>query len=443
MGQSNCLSMIFQLIFSRTRTHSSIEQVIYITSNRSTNILLNVLKIDLISSSYIIQSNNDYSQRNSNEFILSIDYFDLILPNYLLNDSNTNQYSPFRNTIAANNELNKPHPNTPVNNDPIKPITTIVSTEQINLIKKSKLLRTNDSFRSFLYVYPKSLKYDQQKMFSKARNILIKTELRENDSNSADETSCLKSILNLNKNFLTNNEENIFATNHLTQITHHNKTPQFYDEIKILLPMNLNEKHHLLFKFYHVSCSNAKSITAIKSDEIAIINESINSNYSKSVETLIGYAWLPIFKNGRLINGEKQLPVAQTITGSYLTFEQTGFGQSVGPNDIKWIDGMKPLFKFNLVPLSTIHTTDPHVANFYNQSEKLINSLRLIDLKNVPSSIGKKRAPLIDSTINETKSSSIPSSITNKEIINNSIKVILIFLDKNNEIQLIIFRWIR
>ena len=378
-----------------------------------------MFKIDLISSSYIIQSTNDYSQRNSNEFILSIDYFDLILPNYSLNDSNSNQYSPIRNTIAANNELNKP--NTPVNNEPTKPISTTVSTEQINLIKKAKLLRTNDSFRSFLYVYPKSLKYDQQKIFSKARNILIKTELRENDSNSADETSCLKSILNLNRNFLTNNEENIFATNHQTQITHHNKTPQFYDEIKILLPLNLNEKHHLLFKFYHVSFSNAKSITAIKSDELTITNESIN--YSKSVETLIGYAWLLLFKNGRLINGEKQLPVAQTITSSYLTFEQTGFGQSVGPSDIKWIDGMKPLFKVNLIPLSTIHTTDPHVANFYNQSEKLINSLKLIDLKNVPSSIGKKRAPLIDSTINEIK-----STITNKEIINNSIKVILTFL---------------
>lgn len=389
-----------------------------------------MFKIDLISSSYIIQSTNDYSQRNSNEFILSIDYFDLILPNYSLNDSNSNQYSPIRNTIAVNNELNKP--NTPVNNEPIKPISTTVSIEQISLIKKAKLLRTNDSFRSFLYVYPKSLKYDQQKIFSKARNILIKTELRENDSNSADETSCLKSILNLNRNFLTNNEENIFATNHQTQITHHNKTPQFYDEIKILLPLNLNEKHHLLFKFYHVSCSNAKSITAIKSDELTITNESIN--YSKSVETLIGYAWLPLFKNGRLINGEKQLPVAQTITSSYLTFEQTGFGQSVGPSDIKWIDGMKPLFKVNLIPLSTIHTTDPHVANFYNQSEKLINSLRLIDLKNVPSSIGKKRAPLIDSTINEIK-----TSITNKEIINNSIKVILTFLFQKKKFKLLYF----
>ena len=52
--------------------------------------------------------------------------------------SNSNQYSPIRNTIAANNELNKP--NTPVNNEPTKPISTTVSTEQIILIKKAKLL---------------------------------------------------------------------------------------------------------------------------------------------------------------------------------------------------------------------------------------------------------------------------------------------------------------
>ena len=30
--------------------------------------------------------------------------------------------------------------------------------------------------------------------------------------------------------------------------------PDFYDEIKIKLPANMKDCHHLLFTFYHVSC---------------------------------------------------------------------------------------------------------------------------------------------------------------------------------------------
>lgn len=50
------------------------------------------------------------------------------------------------------------------------------------LAKRAELLRSNDEFRSFLFVYPKALKYDTQKTFSRARNILVRTELRDDDS---------------------------------------------------------------------------------------------------------------------------------------------------------------------------------------------------------------------------------------------------------------------
>jgi len=45
-----------------------------------------------------------------------------------------------------------------------------------------------------MYVYPKTLKYDQQKVFSKARNILIKTEFRESDK-QADQTSSRLNVI--------------------------------------------------------------------------------------------------------------------------------------------------------------------------------------------------------------------------------------------------------
>lgn len=39
-----------------------------------------------------------------------------------------------------------------------------------------------------------------------------------------------------------------------TTVSYHQKCPSFYDEFKIKLPADLDDKHHLLFTFYHVSC---------------------------------------------------------------------------------------------------------------------------------------------------------------------------------------------
>jgi hypothetical protein len=53
--------------------------------------------------------------------------------------------------------------------------------------------------------------------------------------------------------------KSVLTSTYYTPITYHTKSPQFYDEVKILLPLNLSERHHLFFRFYHVSCSSAKS----------------------------------------------------------------------------------------------------------------------------------------------------------------------------------------
>lgn len=98
--------------------------------------------------------------------------------------------------------------------------------------------------------------------------------------------------------------ESVLSSSHSTCVTYHNKTPQFYDEIKLLLPLNLTEKHHLLFKFYHVSCRNAKLAPCDENSALDAANQSdatlnssnmlsstLNGNGQKSVETLIGFAW--------------------------------------------------------------------------------------------------------------------------------------------------------
>lgn len=39
-----------------------------------------------------------------------------------------------------------------------------------------------------------------------------------------------------------------------TAVSYHQRCPSFYDEIKIRLPADLDDRHHLLFTFYHISC---------------------------------------------------------------------------------------------------------------------------------------------------------------------------------------------
>ena len=38
------------------------------------------------------------------------------------------------------------------------------------------------------------------------------------------------------------------------------RCPDFYEEVKIKLPANLTDQHHLLFTFYHISCSTGKKL---------------------------------------------------------------------------------------------------------------------------------------------------------------------------------------
>ncbi|XP_064814633.1 dedicator of cytokinesis protein 8-like [Oncorhynchus masou masou] len=76
-----------------------------------------------------------------------------------------------------------------------------------------------------------------------------------------------------------------------TPVTYHNKSPDFYEEVKMALPARLTERHHLLFTFYHISCQQKQ-------------------NQTGASETLIGYSWLPILSTDRLQTGQYCLPIA-------------------------------------------------------------------------------------------------------------------------------------
>uniref|UniRef100_A0A673BM31 Dedicator of cytokinesis 9 n=1 Tax=Sphaeramia orbicularis TaxID=375764 RepID=A0A673BM31_9TELE len=199
-------------------------------------------------------------------------------------------------------------------------------------------------YNNHLYVYPKHLKYDSQKSFAKARNIAVCIEFKDSDE---DEAVSLKCIYGRPGGPL-------FTKNAFAAVLHHQHNPEFYDEFKIELPTQLHEKHHLLFTFYHVSCdSNSKAST--KKREL--------------VETQVGYAWLPLLKDGRVIMNESHIPVAANLPAGYLSCQE---GHS--SPEIKWVDGGKPLFKVSTHLVSTVYTQDQHLHNFFHHCQNLASA---------------------------------------------------------------------
>ncbi|KAB1253709.1 Dedicator of cytokinesis protein 11 [Camelus dromedarius] len=198
-------------------------------------------------------------------------------------------------------------------------------------------------YKNHLYVYPLQLKYDSQKTFAKARNIAVCVEFRDSDESDASALKCIYG----------KPTGSVFTTNAYAVVSHHNQNPEFYDEIKIELPIHLHQKHHLLFTFYHVSCEINTKGTTKKQD---------------TVETPVGFAWVPLLKDGRIITFEQQLPVSANLPPGYLNLNDAESRRQSNV-DIKWVDGAKPLLKIKSHLESTIYTQDLHVHKFFHHCQ--------------------------------------------------------------------------
>ena len=74
-----------------------------------------------------------------------------------------------------------------------------------------------------------------------------------------------------------------FTTEVCTAVTYHNKSPDFYEEVKIALPSNLTSRHHILFTFYHISCQGQRKDHATSAE--------IPGGYTVSIKIMF---WLHI-----------------------------------------------------------------------------------------------------------------------------------------------------
>ncbi|EDW71168.1 uncharacterized protein Dvir_GJ16211, isoform A [Drosophila virilis] len=241
-------------------------------------------------------------------------------------------------TNALTPELAKIEPH---NGDKLRPVKEILEFPPL------PIYNPHYSYRNLLFVSPKELNFSSRA--GSARNIAIRIQLMAgetpNDAVNAifGKSSCPE-----------------FTTEAFTCVNYHNKCPSFYDEIKIALPAFIKQHHHLLFTIYHVSCQK-------KPHDLQL-----------SVETPIGYTWLPLLEDGKLKVGEFNLPVMVETPPENYSF--------IPPNvhlpGIKWLDNHRAVFSINVDAVTSVHTLDAHLDRFFLICEYL-------DTRNIPSHIGE------------------------------------------------------
>lgn len=178
-------------------------------------------------------------------------------------------------------------------------------------------------YRNLLFVSPKELNFSARA--GSARNIAIRVQLMAGEKQSDALTA-----------IFAKSSCPEFTSEAFTAVNYHNKCPIFYDEFKIALPANLNQSHHLLFTLFHVSCQK-------KPQEI-----------QTSVETPVGYTWIPILQDGRLKVGEFNLPVMVETPPENYSF--------IPPNvqlpGTKWLENHRPVFTVTIDAVTSVHTLD-------------------------------------------------------------------------------------
>uniref|UniRef100_A0A674NJ54 Dedicator of cytokinesis 8 n=1 Tax=Takifugu rubripes TaxID=31033 RepID=A0A674NJ54_TAKRU len=209
----------------------------------------------------------------------------------------------------------------PVPEKNIRPIKEVLE------FPSSEVYVPHNIYRNLLFVYPQRLNFVNR--LTSARNITIKIQFM-----SGEDPACALPVI------FGKSSGSEFLHEVYTPVTYHNKSPDFYEEVKLALPACLTERHHLLFTFYHISCQQKQ-------------------NQSGSCETLIGYSWLPVLNNERLQMGQFCLPIAL----ERLPLNYSLHTPEVPP--VKWMESHKGLFNLEVMAVSSVHTQDNHLERFF------------------------------------------------------------------------------
>jgi hypothetical protein len=188
------------------------------------------------------------------------------------------------------------------------------------------ILEPNRTYRHNLYVYVKSADFKS----TSSRNIAVRVEFLDACGKLALDPQGLP--------LLYSHSACKLVQSVTTAVSYHTKSPTFYEEVKISLPAQMTENHHLLFSFFHVGCKDvAKGKTAERDTKP------------------FGCAFFPLVKHHRLQTGDAELPVMVDLPPDYLMDRAA---------KVKWLDSKTPNFKAFIKLDSTVLSDDLYVQGF-------------------------------------------------------------------------------
>ena len=139
--------------------------------------------------------------------------------------------------------------------------------------------------------------------------------------------------------------------------------------MKIKLPSNLRERHHILFTFYHISCQGQRKeqiSTEVPAGYTVGFFQELSFRKSLTYRSL---QWIPVYRGGSLQTGLFELPVMLDPPPAALRYIPTDSGGA--PPGTKWVDNKKPIFSVELNAHSTVHPLDPYIDGFLNLTATL------------------------------------------------------------------------
>ena len=178
------------------------------------------------------------------------------------------------------------------------------------------------------------------------------------------------------KNIYNTTPGDYFCHAAYTTVSYHKSNPEFGDEIKIRLPLNLGNNHSLFFQFYHVHVKNKS-----EGRRASIFS-------SKSVEddvlTLIGTGHLPL-----LVNGSSLVPDGEHFVEIFENIESVRHGSATSDDCRDSASSLQSLQTTNSVRLSarrslssgggkllpTFTLRTKSLSSFSSQDEELQNLL--------------------------------------------------------------------
>uniref|UniRef100_A0A674A9P0 Dedicator of cytokinesis 8 n=1 Tax=Salmo trutta TaxID=8032 RepID=A0A674A9P0_SALTR len=216
---------------------------------------------------------------------------------------------------------------------PVKPLAekNVRPVKEVLEFPSSEVYVPHSTYRNLLYVYPQRLNF-VNRLTSGGRNITIKIQFM-----SGEDPSCVMPVI-----FGKSNGPE-FVQEVYTPVTYHNKSPDFYEEVKMALPARLTERHHLLFTFYHISCQQKQ-------------------NQTGASETLIGYSNIPP------LSAEHSPSLCRTFSLRFLICQSLYLSlQRITPQvpPVKWMESHKGVFNLEIQAVSSVHTQDNHLERFF------------------------------------------------------------------------------